>query len=1312
MEPNQDPYEAAAMQVLSQGSQAQADPYEAAATQVLSQQQPASTQQQPASTQQQQQVQSPRRDIFSPDGAEAAANPPTQGHDKQLMGNIQKWATGLPIVGEPIANIGRAFQEANTKGNLGTAMAASAAGALEGAGRSVEEPIAAGYGLARMAIPQLPPELNVMGKYHDLPAVKELSKNAPGSYETGNLAGNLGASALEGGAIGMAGKKVLSKVLTKLAEVAPKAAEAAQQVIQKSEQFGQPPAGASSGRKLTDLAKREGKDIAGSATAGAGFGAAQGAGRRVMEGGKPEVTAQDLEQGALGGAVMHYPAKVVGNLFKRDEKAPSAKPTAPTSKDIELQHPSKTQVFAKKLPARVNESREVGFSSEPPIDVSYEPVQQPTRELPGPTHEGPPRIESDDERYVRTLRETGRYPSGLRDTSYIPMQGKTRGDVTPEQVSRAEEVRSAGAPGAGTKKLSGIVKPEPMAEEPRKISEIKQPEPEPIPTFKSVEEATHTFLNSKNQAQIDAAQQYIEQQFSKNKQAEPELKEETPTMAPEQKPLQGHVEESVNEPEPEDQLGEHEKKFYEATGLKPVKEPETSFHERMKVPAEEIAVKDPTTGRYTGSFDETDTEPKLVKWRGDIYAAEPHPNEPGHVTVGQKVGYKGTKRAEEALDAMRRGTAASQQLRDAPIGFSPAQEYANKRNLEEGAAGKTRDEQLRAHQDAANINAKRRLTTLHGGAGFQALEMVPELPGMAKRGISNIIKSPLVQGAKEMMDTRDTMDKIQDGAARNKSDFHERLNDVIARNALSMHGENVTTGESGAAVRAAQYQPINDIMNPAETPDLTPEQRIQASRIRHNADEVATMVRREIKDHSDDAEYTGVLRELLGTRKDEGGADSGFRKISGHLFKYTLARNPAFAGNMALHPAQLGSAEVGFRNIADAYEMAHRDPVVKNFIEKMSGTFTDPHAVHSEASAIREGQPLPERWKIEKVQDHNNAIVTLGGMTRQAKAMYGENWKQSIHDLMTRADEGEAPTNEDIQIFGKGLEALHNTTSNVPGVKNKAFTSRNEVYRFLAQLSGYRGLTTRLMMRTVGDMKRAAASKDPALAKAAARKLATFYGATLMMGGGSVAVPQEAREAMWRLNPQGMYTTEWLLDHANVVGGLTHRALADHIRPGFVNWGYSAPLERGEQINGAMQRQWKESEGKDPFHKALDMVGQAMWQAPVVPSVGGSTIGGVGAGVVKKSLSNLKNSAGGKKDIYEYVDGRFAGKGERSYSAIDAAADTLLPGEDINAYNWKHRKFVEKMFKDAHLQPPRSLKDDYPVNIGNLNGEDYIHDAK
>lgn len=1320
-----DPFEAAAAQQLGGGQQQQAAPdaFDAAATQALSQ--PPAPHHAAAAPQPQRQQFVPPPPPTMPTGgqvpppgilpgAQSTPPPPPQAtpatgmpqlitppharppsNDQALQGNVSKWVTGLPVVGQPIANAGKAYNEFNTEGNqLSSAMAATA-GALEGAGRSIEEPVAAAYGVARNAFPQLPPEPNLMGQLHDRPEMKALQKSAPGSYDTGQLAGNLLASLGEGALAEKGAITVVSRVLSKLSKVAPEAVEAISKAIQGAQNAGVGKEG-SQARKISNFVGKQAAGTAKSAAEGAAFGGVQGAGERVMQGENASIKPEDLQAGATAGALLHYPVKattkVFGNIIKKKPEE-GMKAEAQKLEDMPpLDRGNRIESAQQRL------DRE-GVPPEQPLDVEYEHVPEPPpRGLPGQTPEqGPRRLEADDQRYKATLQEFGRYPAGLRDTGAIPLRGRGAQETEPtrEQVQRAEDIRSAGAPVQKTAP-EPVRQPEPVKEPAKKLTEVVKPEP---PQFASVQDAVDKFQNSKSEAVKDAAERYLQENFSKKKVSE--------VVKPEAKKLEGNVEETVMQPEEfKPKLAPFEEKFYQETGKEPLPEEKSdnTHEQRMKVPESDVMEKDPTTGKYTQPFDAAKEGPRRVFWNGRVHGAKPHPTEAGHVRVGGIIGDKGARRAQEVFDALDKGTNMADQLADAPTGLSAAQEHAHERGVEESGQGKTRQEQADAIDKIARTRAvtdavvnndpealkaatkpkKNRSGIAYGGFGLQAvIDMAEQAPGAigdVVKHLTGIKDNELVKAIPKIVNTNDTLDSIAEGADRNKSDFVDRLNGHLSQMGVDMHGADVTSGETGAKVRKyVKELTLNEIGDPANTPDLTPEQRTKAQMLSYHTERLKRLVREEIKDHPDDEKYQRALNELVG--KSGGGKGEGdmvYDSVSHYLAQYALAKNPAFHGTLLTHPASMAGV-AGPVNTAQAMHMMLTDPLTKKWAEGTHNTTSDWRGTFQADNALAGGKAVPKEWESSR---HNNKVFVLAGMIKKAKELHGEGWRSAVDGLMERA--GKNATDADGELLSEGLQTLRDATGNVPGTKNKVFTSRNQVTRTLAQMSGYKAIVDRQLVKGTKNLF----SKDPEIQRQAVKRVGTLLAATVAMGGGAAAVPQEARDALWAWNPKLMYSMEYLGDHANVLTGaekLTgHARVLEHMRLGFLNWGYSQPLAQAQHMYHALMK-------KDQTLAGL--VATMIWEAPIV---GGSpTIKGVGGAVIKRGLSNIYKAKEGGKDVSAYDPlGHQIGKGEREYGPVEAAFD-MLPGTDIEEYNWKHKQYVKHMFKRAGLPPPPNLDSDY-----------------
>ena len=776
---------------------------------------------------------------------------------------------------------------------------------------------------------------------------------------------------------------------------------------------------------------------------------------------------------------------------------------------------------------------------------------------------------------------------------------------------------------------------------------------------------------------------------------------------------QGRVEENVQPEETEKEVPEHVKQFYEEWGKEPVpeaKEEKPNPHEeRVSVPASEVFEADPNWKpggpKYTVPFDITNPQPRLVKWRGILHGAEPHPRQKGQVTILSNA-EKGRGAAVLARGA--EGRTLPQILRDAEVGLTPRQESITERTQEEDIAGQTKQAQGEAARKAARINEAVKAIEGDDLEGLKKLNEPPKklssvkkptilraevIPGltaitdMAEQAhetpswaAQKLLGNDWVKKLAPLFDVRDTLDRIKDGATRNESTFYDKLMMNHAQEALDTLGEDITEGQKGLEVRnAVRKSTMDEILDPEKTPDWSPETRMAAAKKKHYYDEQKAMMKDEIKEHADDKEYVNALKEYngqLSSHRNE--IDDAVSGLNHKLYESALLRNPAYHGLVSLHPFQAGSTVAGPGNIAEAYSLIHTDPKINAWLSESARNITgDYRSGFREEMYAKEGKEAPKdiptsRW--------NNDRILLAGMLKKGGV-------KGVHDLIDNFNEGKPPTDADAEVMLSGLETLRDATGNIIGGGNRPFTTRHPIYRFVAQMSGYRGTIDRLLVNSAKGLR----SKNPEIKAESGRRIATLLAATTLMGG-SAPVPDEVRSALWKMNPRAMYALEYTLNQLNVAKRIpiVGRDLSKHTRFSFLNWGKNLSIEAAEHWKKALGKQWNETADQPLGTRTALLVGRALWEVPW-------SMWGFGGSTIKKELSNLKyaTSPEHEKPVYAFNEGHILKSGVRkNYGLLDALADNL-PGDTPEVANWEYKQYVKHMFNLSKENLPENLESDY-----------------
>ena len=478
----------------------------------------------------------------------------------------------------------------------------------------------------------------------------------------------------------------------------------------------------------------------------------------------------------------------------------------------------------------------------------------------------------------------------------------------------------------------------------------------------------------------------------------------------------------------------------------------------------------------------------------------------------------------------------------------------------------------------------------------------------------------------------DTHDSVATGAQRNKSDFIQRFNGELRATAVDMLGADVTSGETGAKVRAWLKDPESGLKG------LSPEQQFKAEKLKTRLGNLKNLANEEAKTFKDDKEYTKALQELTGQRRGSsgGGVDNVWNTVNNYLLTSRLTRNPAFHTLLLTHPIQM-SAIAGPINTAQALFKTMHDPVAKGWLDKTHNLTTDWRDTLKGDIQQGEGKPPSEDWQTSR---HNNKVFLLAGMIEKAKELHGANWQEELNRIMENPTS--YPSSSQTKILEHGIDTMREATGNLPFTSNKPFTSRNLVTRTVAELSGYKGLVDRLMIRSLKDMA------TPGKRAAGLKRLGLLYGATIA-GGGSAGVPTEVRDMLWRRNPTGMYYLEKMMDDLNVPREIEQSYTHGAYETGLLNWGYSVPMS-------AVQTYQRLAESGNK-KEAMDMLGEMVASSPFLGF--NSTLLGVGRGVLQKNILNMQKATQGEKSVQAYLGPhRIGKKGTEDYTPLSPLAES------------------------------------------------------
>jgi len=1204
------------------------------------------------------------------------------GHIEQNVNRVYNQAKGLPIIGETVGdigtatgNLGKAYQEMNSPDPL-TAMQSAAVGAVPGAIESVETPLAAAYGvLGQPGHIKLP---NIPQMYEQNPIAQQYAQAAPGSYQTGKLLGNLVGT---GKMLGVAGKLIGagvqagSPLFKSLIKLSPEALASAERILQKITEISQP-------AQTGNILQRTASNMVRGAGIGGGVGAVQEAGQNVIAGQGPKVTPRGVlsgaAAGALGGAI-EEPLNVTGRaagklgggvgklggaLLKKTEKGKSVAQPQVTQQapkmPIVTQEPQTTPEVQQAPTATAQPS---------PVELKGEVEKQEVKSTP-------------PQRKLTTLKQVGLDKSKPRYK-----------DLTPEFDSDLDKalyvIGNPKTKSAAHDKFMDYIRNNTDWDD--AMISTKAAQVRKMVKEHSVNAEDGTFKVPR----ITQAQEPIT----------------TPTPKPDHPQEEG---EGVMTPEEFDKnLTDQEKKFYEKTGRIPViSQPEPLEHaDRASVPANKVFEKDRKT-----KFDVGNPKARAGVHNGIMYAAMPDPYDPKAVRLGSIVTSKhGEAKRQEAYDRLRKGTSISGTIGTLQAGeeLTPVQDASLAAGKEYDEAKKTPARQSRGIKTAVDLKAqkaadaiknddkaalqeiakpKKSLKVKGKGRSQSGIVTIPRIISLAtEKGITlenawtKIMEIPadhMVKTLKGMIDYSDTMDAIKKGAERNKSDFFERLQQRQVQMFLDSHGTNVTEGKVGAEVNeAVRYLSRDEILDPEITPDLTQDQREAAVLLKDDRAIQREMINEEIKKHPYDLKYVEALKEYGGmSPRARTGTEEGMDMLSTMLYNASLKYDPRFHATQLTHIPQVIAAEVGPINTAEALNLS-TDPEVKKFLEgSRHATARQAQAQFGEAASDYE-QPKPLFHSMEKV----NETALLGGMIQEAKELRGE--QEGVNAAKTTAikiTNHEPLSDQEAQILTRGLDALRKATGQTPGGYNRIFTSRTAFLRFMASMSGYHGLVTQQMVREIRNFR----SSDPLIRKAALRKMITLYAATTFMGG-NATVPTEARRILWMTMPGIMYEYEFLTNHMNAAA-LTGRVMNDHMRFAAVNWGFSMTASETQHLTRAMEQQWKKTQNESLLNRAVLMGGLLLWEAPVP-----------GMSPIRRNVSNFSSAQRGYKDVVAY-DNQFSqfpiGKGHRDYNYLDVMLDNL-PGDNIEEYNFKYKKYVKEISKETGWPVPKNLETDYPSKV-------------
>jgi hypothetical protein len=870
----------------------------------------------------------------------------------------------------------------------------------------------------------------------------------------------------------------------------------------------------------------------------------------------------------------------------------------------------------------------------------------------------------------------------------------------------------------------------------------KQPaqiiKPQPKPQFANLEEA-FAARESKNTSQVEAANKYIQENWGKN------LQSEQATAEPEN-PIKGGFEENV-QPE-EEKINPSLQAIYEKTGKAPVKsEPEPTeeneYVGRQRITLDQLDEGGRKTAADKGkAFDVANAEvrPAWVTRNGvrRKHIVEPKFDENGnftHAIAHRVIGGKSQAEIADAIRAVKEGTAIGARLA-AKEAFTPEQQHANERALEEQAAPEPQAEAARiAAQRQAQIQKTIDVIQNDDMEGAdKSLQQQPEKVTDVKKP-TTLYADPLLIGPimdtakaigtapskvaeaiygadwkdalKEIAKANDTLDTIKEFADTTGDDIHNKLWHNIAGEALDTRGvkfEGETAKEARDALR--NFTP-DEILDPENTPGWTEEQRQavatkkvyrmdtkdQIKKVLQNYDEISPKYRQALQEYS---------KQQYGYSSGNSGYDPFQRVMDGigHGVYTGLFRwNPAFHALVATHPLQVGSSVVGIRNIGHAYQLRLFDPQIKEFMSGLSGATEDIRTQLSDERLQGQGSltaKINKPFAKPLIKDiptgqFNNEIIALGGMLKRGQAL-GGNGEQAVRDLI----EGKLSREDQLDMMNAGMQAMREGTGSGTFGMNRTMLQKSPLLRTFAQLSGYRQTVYRLYSRYARDMM-----KGGEAGREAGKALGTLMGMTVLLGGHAV-IPKEIEKTLFRLNPKGMLAVEYALDQMNLPAkaGIN---LTDHMQSAFINWGINVGLENlgsawdkinkisPSDIGGTLTG---DQEARVKLEKTL---GNLLMIMPIAP-------GGVGASTYTKGISGAETAAKGSKNITAYPNSLFKsdipiGKATMKYNFWDALHDEFFPGSETRVYNFKQAKRLTDLMKQA------GAEDQIPANLEEAIGK-------
>lgn len=839
-------------------------------------------------------------------------------------------------------------------------------------------------------------------------------------------------------------------------------------------------------------------------------------------------------------------------------------------------------------------------------------------------------------------------------------------------------------------------------------------------TFKSVAEATDAAIKGD-----PAAVEYLNAAFQKNVpseqsqvqiQSQPELK-------------QGHIQEDVQaEPQPKTETNTALEAIYQKTGKAPSKSisEEENIHEvKQRVPVDELKEKNPETGMYTEPFDISHAEPRRVKWRKSTYGAIPHPEE-GFALIGGSIGKRGAEREQTVYESLKKETSVPQLLSAKKL--TDIQKESLQGQQKHVAAKETIQPQADAVTKAANKHLDSAIDFIENDNLSDAEKLIKEtvpnkVTDVTKKpndsGIlySQVIPiSPIIEAArftgekapkvaravygnkwteavKNFAKFRRTLDIIDQHTKPQGDDIGRKLWGNLANEMLNTRGANFDADMAPDVQRALRKLSAEEILDPENTPDWTPEQREAIAAQKVIRQDTRDLIKATIERYGDE-----IHPELKQALEDYSSAQFGGRKtmpnseiedilgpITQASYDYLFRWNPKFHLLNLTDPLIAGTSRVGLGNIMHSYSMM-RDATIKDYLGSFRIKGEQAYMrdkIHAEQTGL--AKALNKPIKIGKFstehdipsEEINERVMMLAGLLEHGERVNGKGkGEQFVRDMAANKIEPE----KQIDAMVDALQATNDAVGGGTFGMNKDMVQRSNLLKNFAQFSTQQVRIARLISKYAREKEYG--------------KLNTLLAATIALGGSAV-IPKEIEPTLQKLNPKAFYALKYILDSAN----LPKKAgvdLTDKLKLATINWGTNAGIEdlgkiASKWFGGEKNLNPITSEGRINL---LSFVGDLMMIMPI-------TVRGVGGSVAKRALSDMINLGQHEKKVYAYptvgLPGNYpVGKGTMQYDFWDYLHDQLIPGNESRVQNFIEKKRELSKLKKFGEEPPKDLEKQYP----------------